>query len=317
MLKIDNISFSYKEIPTLIDINFVANNGDNIAIIGESGCGKSTLLKLIYGIYDLNEGEILYENNKILGPSQRLIPGEDYIKYLAQDFGLMPYITVAENVGKYLSNVDKTKKNNRITQLLKLVEMEAFAATKAQYLSGGQQQRVALAMVLAHEPKVLLLDEPFSQIDNFRKNNLRRNLFQYLKSNKITCIMATHDCNDALSFSDKLIVLRDGKIIANDNPKTIFENPESKYIGALFGEINEIDSKYLSNENKSNKIKLVYSFQLKIVKKSNLKVKIVNNYFRGTYYLIEAKHDLKSLFFNSDLSLKEGTFVYLELQANS
>ena len=110
MLKIDNISFSYKEIPTLIDIDFVANNGDNIAIIGESGCGKSTLLKLIYGIYDLNEGEILYENNKILGPNQRLIPGEDYIKYLAQDFGLMPYITVAENVGKYLSNVDKIKK---------------------------------------------------------------------------------------------------------------------------------------------------------------------------------------------------------------
>ena len=316
MLQINNISFSYKEIPTLIDIDFVANNGDNIAIIGESGCGKSTLLKLIYGIYDLNEGEILFEKNKIRGPSQQLIPGEDYIKYLAQDFGLMPFITVAENVGKYLSNVDKIKKNSRINELLELVEMEAFAAIKAQYLSGGQQQRVALAMVLAHEPKVLLLDEPFSQIDNFRKNNLRRNLFQYLKSNKITCIMATHDCNDALSFSDKLIVLRDGKIIASDNPKTIFENPESKYIGALFGEINEIESKYLSKENKSNKNKLVYSFQLKIIKKSNLKVEIVNNYFRGTHYLIEAKHDSKKVFFNSDLSLKEGTFIYLEYLKN-
>jgi ABC-type nitrate/sulfonate/bicarbonate transport system ATPase subunit len=130
------------------------------------------------------------------------------MKYLAQDFDLMPLTTAAENVGSFLSNVYKDEKDRRILELLQIVEMEDFANTKVQYLSGGQQQRVALAKVLALEPEVLLLDEPFSHIDNFRKNALRRNLFAYLKNKGITVIVATHDSTDALSFADETIVLK-------------------------------------------------------------------------------------------------------------
>lgn len=303
MLAIKNVSFSYNQIPTLKNINFNAENGQNIAIIGESGCGKSTLLKLIYGLYDLNDGEILFEGNQILGPKHKLIPGEEYIKYLAQDFGLMPYITVAENVGKFLSNSDKNKKQIRINELLEIVEMSEFANTKAQFLSGGQQQRVALAMIIARKPKLLLLDEPFSQIDSFRKNNLRRNLFHYLKRNNITCLIATHDCNDALSFSDETIVLRNGEIVAKNNPKTLFENPKNKYIGSLFGEINEIEI--------NGKIKLIYSHQLKITTNSDLKVIVKKNYFRGNYYLIEATYKDKTLFFDSEIEILLNSEVYL------
>src|SRR3989304_9223497 len=207
MLQIENISFTYIENPVIENISFEIAKGQNVAVIGESGCGKSTLLKLIYGLYDLDNGEIAYNDEPILGPKYNLIPGEDYIKYLAQDFDLMPYTTVEENVGKFLSNIYKDKKKARVQELLEMVEMTEFAKVKAKYLSGGQQQRVALARVLALEPEILLLDEPFSQIDSLRKNSLRRNLFNYFKKKQITCIIATHDSTEALSFSDETIVL--------------------------------------------------------------------------------------------------------------
>lgn len=304
MLEIKNISFSYDQIPTLKNISFDVENGKNISIIGESGCGKSTLLKLIYGMYNLNEGKILFDNKPIFGPKRNLIPGEDYIKYLAQDFGLMPYITVAENVGKFLSNVDLLKKKIRIKELLEIVEMSEFENTKAQFLSGGQQQRVALAMVIAKKPKILLLDEPFSQIDSFRKNNLRRNLFHYLKRNNISCLIATHDCNDALSFSDETIVLRNGEIIATNRPKILYENPENKYVGSLFGEINEIEI--------DGKVILKYSHQLKIVQESIFKVIVKQNYFRGNHYLIEADFNKKSIFFDSNYEIHINSIVFLD-----
>jgi len=169
MLSITNISFSYNNLKVLDNISFTITKGQNVAIIGESGCGKSTLLKLIYGLHDLNEGQITYNEKQILGPKFNLIPGEDYIKYLAQDFDLMPYISVEENIGKFLSNIYKDKKKARINELLEMVEMTDFSKTKVKNLSGGQQQRVAIARVLALEPEILLLDEPFSQIDTFRK----------------------------------------------------------------------------------------------------------------------------------------------------
>ena len=306
MLEIDIVSFKYNEIETLKNINVNVLKGENIAIIGESGSGKSTLLKLIYGIYDLNEGKILFEGKPILGPKYNLIVGEEFIKYLAQDFGLMPFITVAENVGKLLSNTNKKLKSERIIALLTMVEMLDFANEKAKNLSGGQQQRVALAMVLANQPKILLLDEPFSQIDSFRKNNLRRNLFNYVKNNDIICIIATHDANDALSFSDKTIVLRNGEIVANDCPKKLFENPKSKYVGAMFGEINEIFIE--------GKLQLIYSNQFTIIKKNGLEVVIARNYFRGNCYLIEAIFELQTLFFEADYEIEIGSKIHLAIK---
>ncbi len=313
MLELKNISFAYQENNAIENLSFRVLNGQNITIIGESGCGKSTLLKLIYGYYDLNEGEILYNQKPILGPKFNLIPGEEFIKYMAQDFDLMPYISVAENVGKYISNVDIEKKKERILELLDMVEMTEFSKVKAQFLSGGQQQRVALAKVLALEPQVLLLDEPFSQIDTFRKNSLRRNLFNYLKSKGVTCILATHDGTDALSFSDETIVLQNGKIIAKESPRNLFENPKSKYVASLFSEVNEIPLFLLEIENSSLDLKLVYPFQLKIIEFSKLKVIVKDNYFRGNCYLIKAKYEFGILFFESKIFIETNSEIYLTL----
>jgi ABC-type sulfate/molybdate transport systems ATPase subunit len=304
MLEVKNISFSYQEKITLKAISFTLDKGKNLAVIGESGCGKSTLLKLIYGLYDLDEGQIFWNNQTVLGPKFHLIPGMDFMKYLAQDFDLMPFITVAENVGKYLSNVYSEKKKERISELLDIVEMVDYANIKVKNLSGGQMQRVALARVLALEPEVLLLDEPFSHIDNFRKNSLRRKLFGYLKEKQITTIFATHDSSDVLSFADAVLVLKDGQIIEEGIPKEIYNHPKTKYIASLFGDTNEIEIE--------GKTAFIYPHQLEIVAKSNIKVEVVNSYFLGSHYLIEANYNSQSLFFESDKELEMGSQVHLK-----
>ncbi len=304
MLKVDNISFSYQEKPTLKTISFELEKGQHLALIGESGCGKSTLLKLIYGLHDLDEGQIFWNDTEVLGPKYNLIPGMDFMKYLAQDFDLMPFITVAENVGKYLSNIYSEKKKSRITELLEIVEMTDYANVKAKNLSGGQMQRVALARVLALEPEVLLLDEPFSHIDNFRKNSLRRKLFGYLKESQITTIFATHDSSDVLSFADEVLVLKEGKIIEDGNPKAIYNNPKTKYIASLFGDVNEIEI--------DGNFEFIYPHQLGIVEKSEFKVEVLNSYFLGSHYLIEAIHNDKKIFFESENEIAKGTQVHLK-----
>jgi len=304
MLTVRDISFSYNDTPNLNSISFSLSKGKNLALIGESGCGKSTLLKLIYGLYDLDEGQIFWNDIEVLGPKYHLIPGMPFMKYLAQDFDLMPFITVAENVGKYLSNFFPEEKKARIAELLEIVEMTEYTNVQAKFLSGGQMQRVALARVLALEPEVLLLDEPFSHIDNFRKNSLRRKLFGYLKEQQITCIVATHDSTDVLAFADEVAIIKEGKIIESGIPKFIYDNPRDKYVASLFGDVNEIEV--------NGELKFVYPHQLKLTLYSDLKVEIVNSYFRGSHYLMEAKYGNRILFFENDAILENGEVVCLK-----
>lgn len=298
MLHVTHISFSYSKDKTVLDhFNFTLKKGEHLCVMGESGCGKSTLLKAIYGLLDLQKGTIFWNNEEILGPKFNLVPGFDKFKYVAQDLDLMPYISVSENVKKYLSRFHPKESEIRTQELLDVIEMKAFKNVKVKHLSGGQKQRVAIARALAKEPKLLLLDEPFSQIDNFKKNTLRRNLFSYLKEKEIACIVATHDKNDALSFADTLIVIKNNKIIVNDNPKEIYNNPKEKYVAALFDDINEIKI----NGNKH----LLYPHQIKISDTSDYLATVLNSYFKGSYWLIEASFQNQVLFFNHHLPLKQ------------
>jgi ABC-type Fe3+/spermidine/putrescine transport system ATPase subunit len=310
LLKVDNISFGYTSKEVLKNISFTANKGDYIAIVGESGCGKSTLLEIVYGLLHVEKGAVYWNTKKLLGPNFYLIPGEENMKYLPQDFDLMPYITVEENIGKHISNLDENRQQ-RIAELLKVVDMSEFIKTKVKNLSGGQKQRVAIAKVLAKEPEVLLLDEPFSHIDNFRKNKLRRDLFKYLKSKNILCIVATHDTTDALSFADEILVIRDGKIVAKNTPEAIYNQPSSAYVASFFNEINEIPSQFIES-NSAEKFILKYPNQIQVVEKSNLKATVLSSYFKGSYYLIEA--DLKGtiIFFEHNIRLQKNSYCFLK-----
>jgi ABC-type sulfate/molybdate transport systems ATPase subunit len=303
MLSVQNITFSYQKDVTLKELSFSVPKGATVAVIGESGCGKSTLLKLVYGLHDLDAGKIYWNDAEVLGPKYHLIPGMDYMKYLAQDFDLMPFITVAENVGKYLSNFYPDQKAARVTELLAIVEMTDFAGVKAQYLSGGQMQRVALARVLALEPEVLLLDEPFSHIDNFRKNSLRRKLFKYLKDKEITTLVATHDSTDVLSFADEVLVMQSGRLIAQGSPESLYVKPNHYYVASLFGDVNEIVL--------GGKVYYVYPHQLKVIEHSALAITVKQVYYRGSHYLIEGVYNGGVLLFESTESLQEGLMVNL------
>ena len=306
MLHVTIPSFSYQEKIILQNLTFTLDEGQQLAIIGESGCGKSTLLKLIYGLYDCDEGNISWKSEPVLGPKFHLVPGMPFMKYLAQDFDLMPFITVGENVGKFLSNFYPKEKQNRIDELLSLVEMSEFKHVKAKFLSGGQMQRVALARVLAQEPEVLLLDEPFSHIDNFRKNKLRRKIFRYLKEKQITTLVASHDINDVLSFSDEVIVLKDTTILEKATPFELYNHPKYPYTAALFGEVNEIEI--------NGKMQLIYYNQLQIVEHSDLQVEVICSYFKGKFYLIEAKFENQLVFFESEFKIGKHSIINLKIK---
>ena len=313
MLQIQNISFGYTEDNIIHNIDFTVQKGQNIAVIGESGCGKSTLFKLIYGLYDLKEGQIFWNETKILGPKNNLIPGMPFMKYMAQDFDLMPFTTVAENVGKFLSNGFKNMKKLRVQELLEMVEMDEYANVQARFLSGGQQQRVALARVLALEPEVLLLDEPFSHIDNFRKNALCRNLFAYLKAKGITCLVATHYSMDALSFADETLILHKGRLLEKLPSKEIYDFPLNKYAASLFGEVNELKLSQITTIEGEDESILLYPHQLKVIEDGALKVVVKQSYFKGSHYLIKGVLDRRVIFFEHPVELTKETQVNLEI----
>lgn len=313
MLSVKNISFSYTDKRIISNVSFSIEKGKCLAVVGESGCGKSTLLQLVYGLHDLDHGSLFWNETEVLGPKFNLIPGMEQMKYLAQDFDLMPYITVAENVGKYLSNSNLKLKKSRITELLSLVEMEEFADTKAQFLSGGQMQRVAIARVLALEPELLLLDEPFSHIDTFRKNGLRRRVFSYLKEKEITCIVATHDSKDILSFSDETLVLRDGNVVTNGCTKSVYEERIDFYTASLFDDVNVISSSILGLKEEERTVYL-FPYQLKVVSHSELKVAVVQSYFKGNGFLIESIFLNQKVFFENEFQIDANSEVYLEMK---
>lgn len=239
LLEVRNLHFNYSpEHPLFNNLNLNIEQGKIVALAGESGCGKSTLLKLIYGLLDWHSGEIVFDDKKLLGPKGNIVPGEADMKWVAQDYDLMPYSTVYDNVGKYLSNINLAEKRQKVLELLKVVGMEDFADVKPNFLSGGQQQRVAIARALSVIPKLLLLDEPFSNIDFSRKVELRERLFNYVKQHGISLIISTHEIQEVLPWLDRIIVLQDGRLIQNDSAEETYKHPYNAYVARLFGEVN-------------------------------------------------------------------------------
>ena len=313
MLKVEIDSFAYSEKTILKNVSFSLKPGEHLSILGESGCGKSTLLHLVYGLLHLENGSIFYNEKKLLGPTKTLIPGETFMKLVAQEFNIMPFTTVAENLGSHLSRLDEEKDENRIDELLAVVEMKSFKNTLVKNLSGGQKQRVALAKALANEPEILLLDEPFSNIDVFRKNKLQRKIFNYLKENNISCITATHDSEEALAFSDQILMLKDGSKEMFGTPQFIYKNVATEYQAGFFGEANVLPKKLFSSEKTSEKM-VVFPHQLEISdEKTALEVIVKKSYFKGTHFLVEATFKDETIFFNSSISLKKGKLCSLKI----
>ena len=314
MLLVDTLSFSYRTTLVLSHITFRLDKGKHLAIMGESGSGKSTLLKAVFGLLEIDEGKVFWEGKELLGPNYNLVPGEHFIKYVSQDFDLMPFISVAENIAKHLSVFEPDLHQGRVKELLELIGMQAFTDEKVKNLSGGQKQRVALAQALAQEPQLLLLDEPFSNIDQFKKNSLRNRLFPYLKRKGVSVITASHDSADILSFADEILVLNQGKIEDHQPTELLYKNPKNEYVASLFGTVNVLPIKLLKTYAELDASLLVYPHEFEISSKSGLEVTVVNTFFKGTHYLIEGiSEDGHTLYFVNKKALHTQTKVFLNV----
>ncbi|MDC7994941.1 ABC transporter ATP-binding protein [Altibacter sp. HG106] len=310
MLKVAIDGFAYKDSLILKEIAFTLPAGEHLAVLGESGCGKSTLLHLIYGLLPLEQTSLSWKGETLLGPSHHLVPGEPFMKLVAQEPNVMPFTTVEENVGDFLSGQSFPEETQRIEELLKVVELSEYRNVLVKTLSGGQKQRVALARALAKKPELLLLDEPFSHIDTFRKNKLRRQLYQYLKKNTISCITATHDAQEALAFSDRILMLRQGTIEVLATPEHLYHNVANAYQAGFFDEVTVLPETHYPNAVK--RVLLPNDWAV-TAERTPYKVQVLRSYFRGTDYLIEAVLEELPVYF-SHMEALEPSEVYLKFR---
>ncbi|WP_449389431.1 sulfate/molybdate ABC transporter ATP-binding protein [Chryseobacterium lineare] len=307
LLEINNLYFSYsKEKPLFQNLNLRFDEGKIIALAGESGCGKSTLLSLIYGLLDWQSGNIVFDGEKLMGPKGNLVPGEAKMKFVAQNFDLMPYATVAENVGKFISNINLTKKKETVAELLEVVGLEEFANILPKYLSGGQQQRVAIARALSVLPKLLILDEPFSNLDFPRKIELREKLFRYVKQQNISLIISTHELQDIIPWLDQIVVLENGRLVQNDKPEETFRNPYNPYVAKLFGEVN------IFTDNEMMEFGIgKFSYYPKEIKVSEngVEAEVLESRFAGNHYWNKLSAKNKELVIYTDRKIENSVTI--------
>ncbi len=237
LISLEKVSLHYVEDTRagVSEIDFSINKGEFVAIVGESGSGKSTLLKIIYGLLAPDSGEVFFKGRHLEGPHEKLIPGHDSMKMLSQDFNLNIYARVYENIESMLSNEDLKGKKQKAADMMKLLGIEHLANKKIVELSGGEQQRVALARAIITEPEVLLLDEPFSQLDALLKTQFRADLKHLCDHLGITIIMVSHDPVDGLTLANKVLILKEGKLIESGRPEEIYANPAHIYTAKLLG----------------------------------------------------------------------------------
>ncbi|MFC0774709.1 ABC transporter ATP-binding protein [Terrimonas alba] len=240
-LTVRGISKLEKENYTVKNINFTQQPSQKIAIAGETGSGKTTLLKMIAGLVQPGAGEIIFENKRVEGPFEKLLPGHSAIAYLSQHFELRNNYRVEEE----LESKNKLPEDEAYN-LYQLCRIEHLLKRKTDQLSGGERQRIALARILTTSPKLLLLDEPFSNLDAVHKSIIKSVISDLEEKLKITCTMVLHDAMDILPWADTILVMRDGEIIQQGTPEQIYYQPVNEYCAGLFGEYNLIDKKSLA-----------------------------------------------------------------------
>ena len=244
-----SISKIYSEIPFsgVKAASFTIDKGKIVAIVGESGSGKSTLLKLLYGLLTPEEGSVYFKTEAIRGPEKKLIPGHDSMKMVTQDFSLNTYAKVYDNIASMLPNTNLKYKAEKTQEMLDLLRIKHLAQKRVSDLSGGEQQRVAIAKAIVTEPEVLLMDEPFSQVDTVLKSHLRADIRRLSKQLGITIIIVSHDPVDGLSLADELIVMKRGTVIEQGEPHQLYSSPQNLYTARLLSDCNVLSPEHAAD----------------------------------------------------------------------
>lgn len=291
-ISVKNFSIAFGETQILRDISFDVKAGEIVTILGPSGCGKSTILRAIASLQETYEGEIHLNEQCLINNSNSC--NKD-IGYIFQDYALFPHLNVKENIEFALYRLNNIEKQRRVDKLLKQFDLTEHRHKQIHELSGGQQQRVSIARVIAYEPKVILLDEPFANLDTHLRNKTKIWLKKIIKDLGLSAILVTHDQKEALSMSDKIAIIHDKRIEQFGTPKELFEKPNSLYIANFLNKINELPDNLLEDLGaniSSENVGVISIDNLKVTDKSNMiKATILDISFCGDYYELHVSLD--------------------------
>jgi len=245
ILDVKQLSHFFGEKEALTNLNFSINHNSIVSVLGPSGCGKTTLIRLIAGLEQIQNGEIFLEKSLVANKNLNVPPEKRSISYVFQDFALFPHMTVLENIS--FAAGSKSNKKQLIDQVINLSKVENFLDKYPHSLSGGEQQRVALARSIAVQPKLLLLDEPFSDLDINLKREIIDDTLHLINSLESSAIVVTHNAEEAMFLSDTILVMEKGKLLQIGTPHEIYFKPSNLYVASLFGETNIFQSKVDDN----------------------------------------------------------------------
>ena len=305
MIEAKKLSFSYSDVFHLNNLNLKVEEGKILGIIGHSGSGKTTLLKLLSGLLEPSEGELLLNGQKIDPPSKKLVPGHKKIKMVTQQNTLFPNISIYENIAYELRYFEKSYQQKRVASLSKILNISHLLLKFPRELSGGEIQRVMLAKAIADEPSVLLLDEPFANLDPIIKKKVMFTLQKVLAKEAIACIFVTHEMHDAFGMVDELLIMKNGKMIQKGTSEYIYHHPKNKYVAMLSGD------GFFLQINESEEFVRPENIELK--ENGEFQGDVIKNVFKGPHYEVYLNFENQTIYFLSKSKFEIGQIINFEI----
>jgi len=310
-IEVEGVSKSYDSKTNAVDnVSFNIEEGEVVSILGESGSGKSTLLRLLAGLEDADTGDISICDEEITGPANNLVPGYDFITLVFQNFKLQRFKTIEDNIASEVYYLSENERQARVKELLILCRLTDKADNFPNELSGGQQQRVAIAIALAKEPSVVLMDEPFSSLDSRLKGLIRQEVVGILREAGVTVVMVSHDHMDAMSVADRIMVVQKGEVVQMGTPEDLYYTPVSEYAANFLGPIN-----YIRHKGSRQQHKGVRPEKIRITAFGMYKGKVTRSVFLGMHFHIYVQSDIsdKEILIYSDERKHIGSMVAFEV----
>ena len=300
-LEVKNLLKYYsRSYPIIKDLTFSVKKGELISFLGESGSGKTTFLKCLAGLESINGGSISLNSTFLNNDNTFVKPQKRKIGFVFQDYPLFPHLNILDNITFNLERKYKSK----LDYILKLTGLQFLVERFPHEISGGEQQRACIARALIREPELLLLDEPFSNLDSTIKESMKEEIFKIVKETKTTTILVTHDINDALNISDRILIFKAGILQQYDDPVTMYCEPANCYCAEVLGDMNKLFHKNETYYIRPEKVNIS-------IKKSKYKVQVEKCFFQGKEYRVKGRINNEIWHFFSSKHIKENSNIYV------